>query len=54
VGAVLGVGLVLGVGGMAIVSQLSPVQSLVGPIVGSLVAAGLTGLLAWHLRRPSE
>lgn len=51
VGAVLGVSLVLGLGAMAAVGQLPPVRSVMGPIVGSFVAAGLTGLLAWHLRR---
>jgi hypothetical protein len=47
----LGVGLVLGLGGMAAADALPDARSLVGPIAGSLVAVGLAGLLAWHLRR---
>jgi hypothetical protein len=50
-GAMLGVGLVLGLGGMAAADALPDARSLVGPIAGSLVAVGLAGLLAWHLRR---
>jgi hypothetical protein len=41
----------LGLIGMVVLSQLRPVQSIIGPVVGSVVAAGLVGLLAWHLRR---
>jgi len=41
-------------GGIAlwsVLGQLQAVQSIVGPIVGSVIAAALTGLLAWNLRR---
>jgi hypothetical protein len=50
VGSVLGVSLLVGLLGMAVAGQLPAVNSVVGPIVGSAVAAGLVGLLAWHLR----
>lgn len=50
-GAVLALSLGFGAGAMAVLDQLRPVQSVVGPIVGSVIAAGLAGLLAWHLRR---
>jgi len=48
---VLGVSLVVGLGGMSFAGQLPQARSVVGPIVGSIVAASLAGLLAWHLRR---
>jgi hypothetical protein len=51
ISAVLGLSLLVGLGGMVITGALPAVRSVVGPIVGSVVAAGLTGLLAWHLRR---
>jgi hypothetical protein len=51
VGRVLGLSLLVGLGGMAVTGQLPAVRSVVGPIVGSAVAASLAGLLAWHLRR---
>jgi hypothetical protein len=49
--AVLAASLGLGLTGLVVLGQLRAVQSIVGPIVGSFVAAGLAGLLAWHLRR---
>jgi hypothetical protein len=51
VGLVLGLSLLVGLGGMAVTGQLPAVPSIFGPIVGSVVAAGLSGLLVWHLRR---
>jgi hypothetical protein len=36
---------------MALAGKLPAVRSVVGPIVGSVAAAGLAGLLAWHLLR---
>lgn len=54
VGAVLGLSLLVGAGGMAVAGQLPATPSVIGPIVGSVVAAGLAGLLAWHLRRRRE
>jgi len=48
---VLGVSLAVGLGGMALAGQLPQARSVIGPIVGSIVAASLAGLLAWHLRR---
>jgi hypothetical protein len=48
---VLVVGVVVGVGGMAVAAFLPSARSVVGPIVGSVIAAGLAGLLAWHVRR---
>jgi hypothetical protein len=51
VGVVAAAGLGVGLGGMALSSGLPDAQSIVGPIVGSVVAAGLAGLLAWHLLR---
>jgi hypothetical protein len=47
---VTAVSVAIGVVGMALVGQLHAVQSSIGPIVGSLVAAGIAGLLAWLLR----
>jgi hypothetical protein len=54
VGSVLGLSLLTGLAAMAVAGQLPAVRSVVGPIVGSAVAAGLAGLLAWHLRRRRE
>ena len=51
VGSVLGLSLLVGLGGMVVTGRLPAARSVVGPIVGSIVAAGLAGLLAWHLRR---
>jgi hypothetical protein len=48
---VLAVALPLGIGGTAAFALLPSEGSVVGPIVGSVVAAGLAGLLAWLLRR---
>jgi hypothetical protein len=48
--AVAGTTLVLAVGGTALVTALPPVRSVVGPIVGSAVAAGLVALLVWQAR----
>jgi hypothetical protein len=39
---------------LALIGQLRSVSSIVGPIVGSLAAAGIAGLLAWQLRRRSD
>jgi hypothetical protein len=49
---VLAASLALGALGLALVGQLQSVSSIIGPIVGSLIAAGIAGLLAWQLRRP--
>ncbi|MCI0689036.1 MAG: hypothetical protein L0Y54_17660 [Sporichthyaceae bacterium] len=49
--AVLLVSLGLGLGGMELVGQLPAVRTVAGTIIGSALAAGLAGLLAWHLRR---
>jgi hypothetical protein len=43
--------LAIALGGMAVLLQLRPAPTLVGPIIGSIVAAGMAGLLAWHVRR---
>jgi hypothetical protein len=51
VGVVLAASLAVAMGGLAIADQLPGTRTAIGPIVGSLVAAGLAGLLAWHLRR---
>lgn len=48
---VIAVSLAIGLVGVVLVGQLPTVQSSIGPIVGSLVAAGIAGLLAWLLRR---
>jgi hypothetical protein len=52
VAAVLGAGLGLGVVGMVVVGQLTVTPTVLAPIAGVLVAAGLAGLLAWLARRP--
>jgi hypothetical protein len=49
---VLAASLALGALGLALVGQLQSVSSIIGPIVGALIAAGIAGLLAWQLRRP--
>ncbi len=51
--AVLGVGLVIGILGLIMVGLLPSARSIVGPIVGSIVAAGLAGLLGWLFVRRS-
>lgn len=43
--------LAIALGGMAVLQQLRPAPTLVAPVIGSLIAAALAGLLAWHLRR---
>lgn len=48
---VLAVSLGVGVGGLAVASRLPPAHSLVGPIVGTLVAGGIVGLIVWLTRR---
>jgi len=48
---VLVAGIGVGVGGVALIRLIVEVPSVVGPIVGSVVAAALAGLLVWHLRR---
>ena len=53
VATVLVVGVGVGVGGMALVGLLTEIPSVVGPIVGSVVAAVLVGVTAWQLRRRS-
>jgi hypothetical protein len=53
VATVLVAGLGVGVGGMALVGLLTQIPSVVGPIVGSVVAAVLVGVTAWQLRRRS-
>jgi hypothetical protein len=50
-GLALAAGVGLGLAGMVVLGQFRSVRSIVGPIAGSLVVAGLVGLLAWHLRR---
>lgn len=51
VGSVLVAGLVVGLGGLLVAQFLPSARTVAGPIVGSVIAAGLAGLLAWHLRR---
>ena len=41
---------VVGVGGMLAATVLPAFSTIVGPMVGSLVAAGLAFLLVWHVR----
>jgi hypothetical protein len=48
---VLATSLAVGAIGMAFVGQLQSASSIIGPIVGSLLAAGIAGLMAWQLRR---
>jgi len=48
---VLVVGVGVGLGGWGLTAVLPSTRSVVGPIIGSVVAAALAGLLAWHLRR---
>jgi hypothetical protein len=48
---ILLVSLGLSAAGMALFGRLAPVSSMTGPILGSLVAAGLAGILAWLVRR---
>ncbi len=48
---VLAASVAVGLGGMVLAGQLPQARSVAAAIVGSVVAAGLTGLLAWHLRR---
>lgn len=50
-GAVLGAGLGTGLGGMALAGALPQASSWAGPVAGALIAAGLAGVLAWHLLR---
>ena len=50
-GAVVVSSLALALGGMAVLQQLRPAPTLVAPVIGSVVAAALAGLLAWHVRR---
>ena len=49
--AVLASGLGLGVLGMVAVGELAVTPTVLAPVAGMLVAAGLAGLLAW-LARP--
>jgi hypothetical protein len=49
-GAVLGASLALGLGGMFMATVLPAFSTIVGPMVGSLIAAGLAFLLVWHVR----
>jgi hypothetical protein len=49
--SVLGLSLLTGLGLMGLAGKLPAARSVVGPIVGSIAAAGLAGLLAWHLLR---
>ena len=49
--AVVAAGLVVGVGGLVLAVILPGASSVVGPVVGSAVAAGLAFLLAWNVRR---
>jgi hypothetical protein len=51
VGSVLAAGVLVGIGGMVVAQFLPSARTVAGPIVGSVIAAGLAGLLAWHLRR---
>jgi hypothetical protein len=51
VGAVLGASLAAALVGLAIASRLPAEQTVIGPIIGSVLAAGVVGVLAWHLRR---
>jgi hypothetical protein len=44
-------GTALGLAGLAVVGRLPTERSAIGPIVGSLVAAGLAGLLVLNARR---
>jgi hypothetical protein len=50
----LAVGLVVGLGGAAIVSLVPSTQTVVGAILGAVVGAILVGVLAWQLRRRSD
>jgi hypothetical protein len=52
--ALLAVGLVVGLGGAAIVSLVPSTQTVVGAILGAVVGAILVGVLAWQLRRRSD
>jgi hypothetical protein len=47
---VLAVSVGLGLVGTALAGQLPSARSVIGPIIGSALAAGLAGLLALHLR----
>jgi hypothetical protein len=47
---VLGASLCFGLAGLIALSGLESVPTLVAPILGSLVAAALAGMLAWQLR----
>jgi hypothetical protein len=49
--SVLGGSLVVSLGAYALASQVPTARSVVGPGVGSAVAAGLVGFLAWLLLR---
>jgi hypothetical protein len=51
--ALLAIGLVVGLGGAAIVSLVPSTQTVVGAILGAVVGAILVGVLAWQLRRRS-
>jgi len=51
VATVLVAGVGVAVGGVAVVGLLAQIPSLVGPIVGSVAAAALAGVLVWQLRR---
>ena len=48
---VLATSLRLGAAGLTVADALPRDQSLVGPLVGSVVAAGIVGLIAWLVRR---
>ncbi len=50
---VVAVSVGLGSAGMALLDRLPAESSMAGPIVGSLVAAGLAGVIVWLVRRRS-
>jgi hypothetical protein len=51
---VLGVSLAVGLSGLFLTEHVVAVRSVAGPIAGSVVAAILVGVLAWHVRRRDE
>jgi hypothetical protein len=51
---VIGISVGVGLAGLLATQQIEPTRSVVGPIAGSVVAALLAGVLAWHLRRRDQ
>ena len=51
VACVVSVSAGVALGMMTLIEHLQVVRTLVAPILGSVIAAGIVGLLAWHLRR---